>query len=96
MTTWINDQTELANLRDWHDRYRDMWKSRGRELNELYDAIAEAIGELTVGDPLKDIHSLAASHSALIALVALKDGPRDVTYEQLKPIAWDVARLCVS
>jgi hypothetical protein len=110
MTTWINDQQRLEDLRveaaRWQEealrqheeaeQWRDAWRARGRELNELFDVLALAVDGSSTLDPIADLALLGASHAALKGLVALKDGPRDETYEQLKPLAWDVARLCVS
>lgn len=48
------------------DRYREGWLSRGRDLNELYDALTEVFGiDKSQGDPVADIRALGAQRDDL-------------------------------
>jgi len=44
--------------------FRDGWKRRGRELNELYAALVAVVGDATTGDPIKDIALLQLREQA--------------------------------
>jgi hypothetical protein len=48
------------------DEYRRAWMARGRELNELYDALAAVVEESAPGmDPVADLKALGAQRDRL-------------------------------
>lgn len=50
------------------DEYRRGWMARGREVNEIYDALTEAVREPACGfDPVADLKALGAERDRLRA-----------------------------
>lgn len=50
--------------------YRDGWLLRGRQLNDIYDALTFVVGRSPNGDPIEDIKALGAERDRLREEVA--------------------------